>query len=89
MPFLLAEHDGVRNMLAYFYPDVKVRSRHITRNDVLKMSKRETERSKQLLHFAPGKTAFTSDCWTFLNTDDYISVTAHSIDDNCVYKKEF
>jgi len=63
-------------------PNVKVLSRHTTRNDVLKIFKREKERFKELLHSVPGRIAFTSNCWTSLSTDGYISPTAHFINDN-------
>jgi len=41
LPFWFAEYDGVRNMFVYLNPDVKVLSRHTTRNDVLKLFKRD------------------------------------------------
>jgi len=88
LPFQFAEYDGVRNLFVYLNPDVKVLSRHTSRNDVLKMFKREKERLKEFLHYIPGRVAFTSDCWTSLNTDGCISLTAHFIDDNwCLQKR--
>jgi len=52
------------------------------------MFKREKERLKESLHFVLGRVAFTSDCWTLLNADGYISLTAHYTDDSwCLQKR--
>jgi len=49
---------------------------------------REKERLKEFLHSIPIRVAFTLDCWTSLNTDGYISLNAHYIDDNwCLQKR--
>jgi len=89
LPFQFAEYDGVRNMFVYLNPNVKVLPRHTTRNNIFKMFKRENERLlKEFLHSIPGRVAFTSDCWTLLTIDGYISLTAHFIDDNwCLQKR--
>ena len=87
LPFQFAEYDGVRNIFVYLNSDVKMLSRHTTRNDVLKMFKREKERMKDFFHYIPGRVAFTSDCWTSINTDGYISLTAHYIDESWSLQK--
>lgn len=48
------------------------------------------EKSKlyDLLRLVPGRIALTSDCWTSVTTDGYISLTAHFVDHNwCLQKR--
>ena len=41
-----------------------------------------------MLQSIPGRVALTSDCWTSVTTDGYISLTAHFVDQNwCLQKK--
>ena len=44
---------------------------------------REKERMKFMLQSAPGRICFTSDLWTSIVTDGYLSLTAHFIELNC------
>jgi len=77
----------VRDLLAYLNPDVKFVARNTTRNDVIKLFAREKEKLKLFLESFHGRISFTSDCWTSLNTDGFISLTAHYIDANWVLHK--
>lgn len=56
-------------MFTYLNPDVKFVSRNMTRSDVIKFFAREKEKLKCFLESFPGRVAFTSDCWTSLNTN--------------------
>lgn len=80
LPFQFVEYVGIRKCFSYLHPDVK----HITRNtikaDVLKMFKREKQKLRCELADIPGRISLTSDCWTSLVTDGYISFTAHYVD---------
>ena len=49
----------------------------------------QMEKSKllDLLQYVPSRIALTSDCWTSLTTDGYISLTAHFVDKSCHLQK--
>ena len=87
LPFQFVEYDSLRVMLLYLNPDVKCVSRNTTGNDVVKLYAKEMENLKLFLESFPGRIAFTSDCWTSLNTDGFISLTAHYIDAKWVLHK--
>ena len=87
LPFQFTEYDGVKDMFAYLNSDVKFFSRKTTKSDILKLYMREKKKLTETLQSFWGKIAFTSDCWTSLNTDGYISLTAHYIDKNWSLRK--
>jgi len=88
LPFQFVEYEGVRDLLSYLNPDVKFVARNITRNDVIKLFAKENEKLKSFLESFHGRISFISDCWTSLNTDGFISLTAHYINDNWVLHKK-
>ena len=89
LPFQFVEYEGVRDLLAYLNPDVKFVARNTTRNDVIKLFAREKEKLKLFLESFHGRISFTSNCWTSLNTDGFISLTADYIDNNWFSIREF
>lgn len=56
--------------------------RHTIKNDVMKIYVKEKAKLNEALRRAPGRIAITSDCWTSITTDGYISLTTHFIDKN-------
>ena len=87
LPLQFCEYQGVKDMLSYLNPEVKVFTRRTTKNDVLKLFSNEKERLKHVLQSITGQVSFTSDCWTSINTDGYISLTAHYIDRSWTLRK--
>ncbi|KAL2921565.1 Zinc finger BED domain-containing protein RICESLEEPER 1 [Bienertia sinuspersici] len=88
LPFQFVEYDGIRKCLTYLNPAVKVISRNTIKADILKMYKREKEKIKEELTMVSGRIALTSDCWTSITTDGYISLTAHFVDNRwCLQKR--
>jgi len=55
---------------------------------VVKLFTCEKERMKLFLQSFSGRVSFTSDSWTSINIDGYISLTAHYIDDNWMLRKK-
>jgi len=80
LPLQLCESQGVKDMFSYLNPEVKVFTRRTTKNDVLKLFSNEKERLKHVLQSVARRISFRSDCWTSINTDRFISLTAHYID---------
>ncbi|KAL2922049.1 putative AC transposase [Bienertia sinuspersici] len=87
LPLQLVEYEGIRNCFAYLNPDVKFISRHTIKNDISKMYAKEKSKLNDLLQRVPGRIALTSDCWTSVTTDGYMSLTAHYVDKNWKLQK--
>ncbi|KAK9690066.1 hypothetical protein RND81_09G102300 [Saponaria officinalis] len=82
LPLQLVEYEGIRNCFSYLNPDVKFFVRNTIKADILKMYGMEKQKLILLLKKACGRISLTSDCWTFVTTDGYISLIAHFIDEN-------
>ncbi|KAK9682394.1 hypothetical protein RND81_10G070700 [Saponaria officinalis] len=82
LPLQLVEYEGIRNCFSYLNPDVKFFVRNTIKADILKMYGMEKQKLILLLKKACGRISLTSDCWTSVTTDGYISLTAHFIDEN-------
>ena len=87
LPFQFAEYEGIRKCFTYLHPHVKVVSRYTIKADILKMFKREKQKVKETLSSVSGRIALTSDCWSSITTDGYLSLTAHFIDDSWCLQK--
>ncbi|KAL2924160.1 Zinc finger BED domain-containing protein RICESLEEPER 2 [Bienertia sinuspersici] len=80
LPFQFVEYEGIRKCFNYLNPDLNIVSRNTIKADLIKKFKNEKMRVKEVLSVAPGRIAFTSDCWSSITTDGYMSFTAHFID---------
>uniref|UniRef100_A0A803LW41 BED-type domain-containing protein n=1 Tax=Chenopodium quinoa TaxID=63459 RepID=A0A803LW41_CHEQI len=80
MSFQFVEFKGFRRCFNYLHPDFKPVTRNTIKSDVLKMYKRGKEKLKVVLGSTCSRIALTSDCWTSITTDGYISLTAHYVD---------
>uniref|UniRef100_A0A803LVX1 BED-type domain-containing protein n=1 Tax=Chenopodium quinoa TaxID=63459 RepID=A0A803LVX1_CHEQI len=88
LPFQFAEYSVVRKLINYINPDVKLVSRNTLKADVLKMFKREKDKLKEELSVVKGRISLTSDCWTSITTDGYMSLTAHFVDNQWNLQKK-
>ncbi|KAK9749687.1 hypothetical protein RND81_02G143600 [Saponaria officinalis] len=87
LPLQLVEYDGIKNCFSYLNPDVKFFVRNKVKSDILKMYRTEKTKLTKLLKKASGRISLTSDCWSSVITDGYISLTAHFIDENWQLQK--
>ncbi|XP_031378256.1 zinc finger BED domain-containing protein RICESLEEPER 2-like [Punica granatum] len=87
LPLAFVEYTAIRSVFAYLRESVPVISRNTARADVLKVYKKEKSRVKSLLEKASGRICLTSDLWTSIATDGYLSLTAHFIDKNWSLQK--
>ena len=62
-------------------------SRNTIKSDCMKIHQNEKARVKSLLHAAPGRISMTSDLWSSLVYDGYMSLTAHFIHKNWKLQK--
>uniref|UniRef100_A0A803N1U4 BED-type domain-containing protein n=1 Tax=Chenopodium quinoa TaxID=63459 RepID=A0A803N1U4_CHEQI len=83
-----AEYSAVRKLINYINHDVKLVSRNTLKADVLKMFKREKDKLKEELSVVKGRISLTSDCWTSITTDGYMSLTAHFVDNQWNLQKK-
>ena len=87
-PFKFVEHEGIRELHNFLNPDVKSISRNTAKLDILKAYKREKEQLKHALELIPSRICLTSDLWTSLTTDGYMTLTAHYVDEHWVLQKK-
>ena len=87
LPFSFVEYEGIRATYQYLQPDINLVSRNTIKADVFKMFSRERIRIKSMLDATPGRICLTSDLWTSIATDGYLTLTAHFIDKDWVLQK--
>lgn len=87
LPFSFSEYDGFRTVFEYLQPSVSHFTRNTTKADIIKLYEHERNRLRGELIRSPGRISLTSDAWTSIVTDGYLSLTAHYIDSNWVLQK--
>ncbi|WOL05164.1 hypothetical protein Cni_G13890 [Canna indica] len=87
LPLPFVEYSGVRALFTYLREKVPIICRNTARADILKLYKREKSRMKCLLEETSGRICLTSDLWTSIATDGYLSLTTHFINKNWVLQK--
>ena len=80
LPFSFAEYEGVRVIFSYISMDLKLPSRNTVKACILRMYKSEKEKLQNLLNSIQGRICLTSDLWTSISTDGYLTLTAHFVD---------
>ena len=79
-PFQFVEHIGIRELHLFLNPSVKSISRNTAKSNVLKIYRREKEKVKKELELVHGRICLTSDLWSSITSDGYMSV--HYVDQN-------
>ncbi|CAB4306765.1 unnamed protein product [Prunus armeniaca] len=87
LPFQFVEYAGIRDVFSYICADIKLISRNTAKADVLSLYNREKGKLKELLGSISGRVCLTSDLWTSITTDGYLSLTAHFVDANWKLQK--
>ncbi|KAL5726719.1 hypothetical protein ACHQM5_009733 [Ranunculus cassubicifolius] len=90
LPFQFVEYEGIREAFryaAYANQDLKLVSRNTAKADIVKIHAREKAKLIKFLHDIPGRICLTSDLWTSLANDGYISLTAHYVDSDWKLQK--
>ncbi|XP_043694218.1 zinc finger BED domain-containing protein RICESLEEPER 2-like [Telopea speciosissima] len=88
LPLIFVEYEEFRELITYLFPNYT----HITRNtqmaEILKFYNLESSRIHNLLKSFNGKISLTSDLWTSITNDGYISLTGHYFDKDWVLHKK-
>lgn len=79
LSFQFAEYEGIRKYFRYLHPDFKPVTRNTIKADVLKMFKRKSQKLKFEVGVGTGRISLTSNCWTSITTNGYISLTAYYV----------
>ena len=59
-------------------------TRNTAKGDILKLHAREMNKASVMLRELPGRICLTSNLWTSIATDGYLSLTAHFINKDWV-----
>ena len=81
LPLSFVDQKGFRDLMAFIEPEYKVPSRHTITARVEKMYAEKREQLKAHLVTAK-KVATTTDAWTSLTTESYVTVTCHYVGDD-------
>jgi hypothetical protein len=73
LPFQYVECESIREMIKYLHLDVPLISRNTLKADLKNLHMRVKQKVKFMLNGCPGRICLTSDLWTFLTTDEYVS----------------
>ncbi|XP_027171738.1 zinc finger BED domain-containing protein RICESLEEPER 1-like [Coffea eugenioides] len=88
LSFSFVEYEGIKNVLTYLEPQIKHITRNTAKSDIKKLHAKEVNRLGSELHGCPSRICLTSDAWTSIVTDGYLSLTAHFIDSNWLLQKK-
>ncbi|GKA28803.1 zinc finger BED domain-containing protein RICESLEEPER 2-like protein [Tanacetum coccineum] len=87
-PFSYVEHDATRELHRFLHPDAKPMARNTAKKEVFKIYKIEKMKLKDKLEKVTSRICLTSDLWTSVTTDGYMTLTAHYIDEGWVLRKQ-
>ena len=79
--FSYVEQEGVRNVHNYLNLNVIAIFRNTAKVDVLKVSKKEKEKLMNLLGSTSNKICLTSNLWSSITSDHYMTLTTHFVDE--------
>ncbi|XP_023765160.2 zinc finger BED domain-containing protein RICESLEEPER 2-like [Lactuca sativa] len=87
LPFSFVEYEGVRNFCKYLEPEASLVCRNTAKSDIQKLYTTQQKRLRDESLRCPSRICLTSDAWTSIVTDGYLSLTAHYVDSSWVLQK--
>ncbi|KAL4574029.1 hypothetical protein LXL04_020851 [Taraxacum kok-saghyz] len=84
LPFSFVEYEGMRKVWKYLESNTSNICRNTAKADIQKLYKTQWSRLRGELLRCPSRICLTSDAWTSIVTDGYLSLTAHYVDQNWV-----
>lgn len=87
-PFKSVEYKGYREVYSYLNPQVKPITRNTSKADICKIYQIEKEKLKKMLASLNGRICLTSDLWTSVASNGYMTVTAHYVDNDWVLQSK-
>ncbi|KAJ4970007.1 hypothetical protein NE237_003106 [Protea cynaroides] len=88
LPLMFVEYEEFKSLINYIFPQFSTIMRNTQVADILKWHTRESKRIKDFLNSFNGRVSLTSDLWTFITHDSYISLTCNYIDADWVLHKK-
>ncbi|XP_043705394.1 zinc finger BED domain-containing protein RICESLEEPER 2-like [Telopea speciosissima] len=88
LPLVFVEYQEFRDLITYLYPQFSPISRNTQLADILRWHNRESKRIKEFLNSFNGRMSLTTDLWSSITTDSYISLTCHYIDIEWILHKK-
>ncbi|KAG6397244.1 hypothetical protein SASPL_143410 [Salvia splendens] len=89
LPFLFVEREGFQYFMRLVCPQFQIPSRQTIRSDCVQLF---LEEKQSLVKFfqrrGMGRVSITTDCWTSLNNNSFICVTAHYIGKDWILHKK-
>ncbi|CAL9232934.1 unnamed protein product [Arabidopsis halleri] len=82
LPFSVVEYEELRRFFQYLNPDYSYYTRNTAATDVVKTWEIEKNKLKMDLAKIQSRICLTSDCWTAISGEGYISLTAHYVDES-------
>ena len=88
LPFSFVEYEGIRNVFNYLESQTTTFTRNTAKSYVKKAFDKEMNKLRAELVACPSRICLTSDAWTSIAIDGYLSLTAHHVDSNWVLRKK-
>ena len=85
-PFTGIECPQWHQMISKFDPRYQFHNRQTTKEQIINLFNSKKTDVKNLIAEIPGKVSFTSDMWTASNSDAFLSLTIHYVDNNWEFK---
>lgn len=89
LPFVFVEREGFQSFMQLVCPQFQIPSRQTIRTDCVQLF---LEEKQSMLKFfqrkGMGRVSITTDCWTSLNNNNFICVTAHYIAKDWILHKK-
>ena len=85
LPFSFVEAEGFRDLMSYIEPDYQVPCRKTITTRIEEFFEEQKRDVRKRLEKAEA-VSLTTDCWTSLTQDGYMTVTAHYVDENWAHK---
>lgn len=82
LPFSMVENAGFKDLISYLEPRYTIPSRHTISNTVIPNLYERVENKVRTCLNAAKHISFTTDMWSTLTNEDFMSLTAHFISDN-------
>ncbi|XP_017423437.1 zinc finger BED domain-containing protein RICESLEEPER 2-like [Vigna angularis] len=80
LPYNFFEYKWIKELLLYLNPEVRVPSRNTVVSNISKKFHEHKERVKLAMCKSHSRICLTSDCWTSINQEGFICLTAHFVD---------
>lgn len=88
LPFSFVEYEGIRSIFNYLEPQTTNFTRNTAKSHMKKIYDKEMIRLRGELVACPSRICLTSDAWTSIATNGYLSLTAHYVDSNWILRKK-